>query len=322
MKIVILIPHGARTGGPEALHQLSDAMLHNSVNCIVWYVLPSDIETLKRLHGNNLLRQGLVLDLGDRYCIVSEYEKYKARIENKISLDDDTIFIIPEVYVELTVLLANFRMVLWWLSVDNTFNYIGALNLNHLRRQRLWHACQSKYAYNFTQQLGLPNTTMLSDYTPLEDFYEYSTKTIISISGLPKVVFDVESISKNITEESGLPVKIVRGMSRSEVYSVLNESLVYVDLGSFPGKDRLPREALLRNCCVIATDAGAAREFLLPDELYCPVGEIEFLVNKIVRLSKSCDLYRSELETAKSAIKREKEIFFSEVCSLISKLKN
>ena len=50
-------------------------------------------------------------------------------------------------------------------------------------------------------------------------------------------------------------------MSRSEVVELLRSAKVYIDFGSHPGKDRIPREAASLGCCVITNLTGNASNF-------------------------------------------------------------
>jgi len=47
-------------------------------------------------------------------------------------------------------------------------------------------------------------------------------------------------------------------MSRNDVIRLLLRSKIYVDFGFHPGRDRIPREAAVLGCCVIASMRGSA----------------------------------------------------------------
>ena len=51
----------------------------------------------------------------------------------------------------------------------------------------------------------------------------------------------------------------ISGLNPTEVTRTLAESSIYLDLGYFPGKDRLPREAALLGVPVVVANLGAAR---------------------------------------------------------------
>ena len=47
-------------------------------------------------------------------------------------------------------------------------------------------------------------------------------------------------------------------MTSKEVQELLSKCKVYIDFGHFPGKDRVPREAAMCNCCIITGKYGAS----------------------------------------------------------------
>jgi hypothetical protein len=58
-------------------------------------------------------------------------------------------------------------------------------------------------------------------------------------------------------------------MSREEVIKTLQRAKVYIDFGNHPGKDRIPREAVILGCCVITNKRGSAafyEDVPIPDE--------------------------------------------------------
>ena len=141
MKIVILIPLGSRTGGPEALHQIAHALLQQGYDVIVWYVLPSDIDSIKELYNQGQLSIQTILNIGYRPLDIEEYKQYRTVTEEQIHLSKNMCFVIPEVYIELVKYFDFCSNLIWWLSVDNAFGYLanGQVNLNYLRKNNCSH---------------------------------------------------------------------------------------------------------------------------------------------------------------------------------------
>ena len=48
-------------------------------------------------------------------------------------------------------------------------------------------------------------------------------------------------------------------MSPIEVQELFKKSKVYIDFGYHPGKDRIPREAAVNDCCIITNREGSAK---------------------------------------------------------------
>jgi len=323
MKTVILIPLGSRTGGPEALHQLSDALLQQGHDAVVWYVLPSDIDGIKDLYSRGQLTTTTILDIGHRPADIDEYKAYKTITEPHIQLSKDMCFVIPEVYIELVKYFDFCKNLVWWLSVDNAFGYLanGQVNLNYLRKNNCFHGYQSNYAKNFIDAIHLVQSYPLSDHTPK---FELSTparpKNSVSINAGGKVIFDVEKLAREIQKLCECEVYLLRNMPRKKVYESLESSKLYIDLANFPGKDRMPREAMLRGACVFVTASGAghSNDFQLPKEFIFDVNDIDMVATSAKRVMDHYSFYVTLMQAAVERVHREHLIFQREVATMMN----
>lgn len=136
-----------RTGGPEALHQLCDA-----------------------LHGN--------IFYDDKESDVLLYPEYSnITIVKEIPDSKNTVIIIPEGndISEFCSKHPLSKIVLWWLSFD-----WGKKHLESHKKQKVLHAYQSEYARLMVGEDGI----MLSDYTNIEE--PLKQKKIYRIAYNPK----------------------------------------------------------------------------------------------------------------------------------------
>ena len=92
---------------------------------------------------------------------------------------------------------------------------------------------------------------MLTDY--INPLYTDSSNT----DRIPRVAVNPVKGGDQI---DSLDVKSVKlyGMSRQQVKDELESSMVYVDFGHHPGRDRFPREACLSGAIVFTSRIGAA----------------------------------------------------------------
>ena len=327
MKTVILIPLGSRTGGPEALHQLSDALLQQGHDAIVWYVVPSDIDGIKDLYSRGQHTEETILDIGHRPSDIEDYKAYKTVTETRIQLSKEMCLVIPEVYIELVKYFNFCKNLIWWLSVDNAFGYLanGQVNLNYLRKKNCFHGYQSNYAKKFLDAIYLRQNYALSDYTPK---YNASTpariKHSVSINAGGKVIFNVDKLAKEIQEACDCEIHLLRNMSRMQVYESLESSKLYIDLANFPGKDRMPREALLRGACVFVTASGAGHgvDFGLPNEFIFDVNEIDIVAGAAKRVLNHYPFYLTLMQPALDRVHREELIFQREVATMMHAISN
>ena len=322
MKIVILIPLGSRTGGPEALHQISHALLQQGYDAIVWYVLPSDIDSIKELYNQGQLSSQTILNIGSRPSDIEEYKQYKTVTEEQIHLSKNMCFVIPEVYIELVKYFDFCSNLIWWLSVDNAFGYIanGQVNLNYLRKKNCFHGYQSDYARRFLVAINLSQNFPLSDHTPVtKKENKCFQKNSISINAGSKVIFNVEEIAKNIQDICSCEVHLLRNMTREKVYQCLEASKIYIDLANFPGKDRMPREALIRGACVFitASGAGTGKDFSLPSEFVFDVNNVGMIANSAKYVFENYEFYLNLMRPAVNRVHQEELIFQQEVASIM-----
>ncbi len=69
-----------------------------------------------------------------------------------------------------------------------------------------------------------------------------------------------ELASKFVNKYSDLDYIKLENFTQNEIIFALDISNIYIDFGSFPGKDRIPREALLRNCVIFIHNQGCATD--------------------------------------------------------------
>lgn len=306
-RISILCLHDRRTGGPEATHQLSDALLAQGFDARVVYYTP---EQVNRLIGISP-RDGY--SFGDKANTIREYDRYKVVPASDIANAEGEIVVLSETLAHLAPLFHRATVVIWWLSVDNGLMSLSAVNLNHLRKKNVRHVCQSQYASRFIRALGFKDCGELSDYTL--DMSEYAEPLppekrpkLCVFNANYKVIHDVKAIAEDVREfDPEIECVMMDGLERRQVAELFARARVYVDLGSFPGRDRLPREAQRMGVVPMVSACGAGRE--MPG--FCPEGDWP---KQIAAYVKSPPLW------ALDPLPDEKAKFFSEVRSVFDGL--
>jgi hypothetical protein len=230
--IVAIAPAHAVTGGPEALHQL--------------------------VHTANRLKPGSAAicyhPFDQRAWVPAPYQIYDTPVIGREAIPDDAVVVLPEIWPELAQGFTQ-RCALWWLSVDN----YGTHGQRSLKGIDL-HLFQSHYAALHGRELGLPGM-MLTDYLS-PDFVELVASVDVSHKDRCVVVNPAkgrELIHRFQAMNPDIEVRELRGLDRAGVRGLLLSSMVYVDFGHHPGRDRPPREAAMAKCVVFSTRFGAAR---------------------------------------------------------------
>lgn len=234
--IYIFCPAGAVTGGPEALHQLCDAVNMQGGKAKMVYV---DYGT------EQIVRAGKPLP----------YKAYYTRSTTEVIDDARHIAIVPEIWPHLLGKYHRLQKGLWWLSV----NYLR--NPDIFEKKEFFHLYQSVYAGNFLQSKGIPVAF------PLFDYLKIPFRKIELAGKRPQVCYNPKKgfeVTQKVIESMGnrdITFFALSGLSKKELAKALAESKVYIDFGDHPGKDRIPREAVMAGNIVITSRNGSAAFF-------------------------------------------------------------
>jgi hypothetical protein len=250
--IYIICPPKKATGGPEALHQLG-------------YILNSLGYNAKMLYTKH-----------KKNPVHPFYESYKVPHVMKVKDHPDNIMIVPE---SLTNLIAKYPLAqkkVWWLSLD-----FYEVLMNSREKKKNWlrklivpykhteyrfepnktvtHWYQSQRTKEFLQTKELDNdTAYLCDYVT-ELFFDnlpesFSKENIITYNpkkGLEKI----EKYMSLLPQYKWIPLS---GMTREEMRDTLRKTKLHIDFGYFPGRDKIPREALVSGVCLLTGRDGTS----------------------------------------------------------------
>ncbi|MDQ0105768.1 hypothetical protein J2T02_000861 [Chitinophaga terrae (ex Kim and Jung 2007)] len=286
--IYVMCPPQVFTGGPELLHQLAFKLRQFGMNAEMFYYPHSE----QPVHVN----------------FVAYNNPYVAEIIDK----EENILVVPEVYANHTGQFRQIRKVLWWLSIDNFFKpyrtgktlsiyqVLTRLGLGQLAdtlvlKRKIagvfdYNLVQSHYAGDFIGKRGI-KSYYLSDYLS-HAFLEHADKVLIEAKR-PQVLYNPKKgleFTKKIMERStDLKWIPIQNMTPAQVQNLLKESMVYIDFGNHPGKDRFPREAAVLSCCVITGRKGSAgfdEDVPIPGKYKIPDSEAN--IHRIIDQIRAC----------------------------------
>lgn len=252
MRIFIYCPAGYVSGGPEALHQLAHKAGEMGLDASIVYY-PE----------------------GQAHPIPEPYVTYNVKVASRAIDAVDTVVVVPEVATGMLWRFRKASRVIWWLSIDNYYNrrkkrglkkrlmdrLKGVWDFDFRRYPRLYHAAQSVYAQEFLQRKGVSDVFMLTDYLRKE-YIDHALhalgnhrSNVIAYNPLKGFEFTRRLIETATCDARWTPIK---GMTPSEVRELLSGARAYIDFGTHPGRDRLPREAAISGCCVVTGRQGSA----------------------------------------------------------------
>ena len=266
MTTYVYYPRGLATGGPEALHQLVDSLRRQGREAFL-VPIPGTTATPR----------------------AERYEHYDAPEAEQVVDAHGNQVIVPETQALLLRGLRRARGYVWWLSIDYAPRFVierdatSLLPIERGRNQRApllqvraakrflrgltsgedrvlarsGHLAQSHYAWSHVfAHLGRAGS-LLSDYTPLS-----SSAAVTAEGRIPRIAYNPAKSRAIMTEFSrrwpGIELLPLQNMTRDQVDDALRTSLVYLDLGAHPGKDRFPREAAAMGSVVLVANRGAA----------------------------------------------------------------
>jgi hypothetical protein len=313
---VVIFSPAAVTGGPEALHQLAHAINEiGGTATIAYFNGDGSNATFKDGHIDCLLPQS---------GPVKAYEIYQPRVSDRIEVTDSTFLVFPEVLTGRAEELGVMKRAIWWLSVANAESNNHLLAYDTYRRRLLTkpgltHFFQSEHAKRYVLQHGEGALAPLFDYI---DRNFFSVPAGIERDAVSYFPMKGGSLAEKFFQyNSDLSALKIQGMSRQQVVDALQRSMIYIDFGHHPGKDRVPREAAASGSIVFAHRAGAALNYLdYPiDDFY------KFTLEDINsgELRERIDLVKREPEKHRAAqayfrqkIYLEKEEFYFQIKSI------
>lgn len=299
--IYIASPVNVATGGTELLQQLCYCLRAQGTDCLMYY--------FSEYNGSN---------------VEKKFKHYNNPYTYSVIDQKDNIIVISEIN---TVLLYKFKKIqkyLWWLSVDNYFAnqsiknaVVNMLNKHIVRKHK--NMVQSEYARIFIKYyFGVQdhNIFYLSDYLG-EAFLEpkniHLQRDDVVLYN-PKKGFEfTKKLIENDHKYKWVPLS---GLTEQQMEKTLLKGKVYVDFGNFPGKDRIPREAVMMGCCLITGVKGAAGNELdipIPREYKFKEDDLNAILNKIDDCMINFQSNQSNFTTYRNEIMKEKEKFVKDV---------
>lgn len=274
MKVYIVCPYN-RSGGPRSLHQLGNKLVGYGIDVYMYYGYKN-----KKYKTDTLL-----------------YPDSKAKIATNIQDKKENILIVPESDTGWLTKYQNIRKVIWWLSLyfylENNFMWLSKFRTNFLNQPAFftylrylhiklknpeinyvhpedlknvdYHLYNCEYVHSYMKEHGIKDSKMSYlcgpiDVKPLKKENVISDKENLILYNPAKaspymLKRILKYMHKNYPNYKFQPLK---GLSHDDVLKYLKKAKVYLDLGYFPGPERMPREASMNYCNIITSTVGAA----------------------------------------------------------------
>lgn len=253
--IIIFCPPKKATGGPEALHQLADKLQQIGVKNVFMHYLPNR----KNAKPKN-------------------YNVYKTKEINNIEDNPENILIIPESMTFLVKKFPESQKIIWWLSVDfykilmdyrirkqsfftklfynqkdreyyfepfpNVFYWAQSFRSGVYIREHKVPETQIDYVCDYINPIFLKNREIKKDLTDKKILYNPK-----------KGKKEISLLIQNSPELEWIPIQ---NMNADQIKKIMSESLLYVDFGENPGRDKMLRESVSQDCCIVSGKNGSS----------------------------------------------------------------
>lgn len=317
--VYIACPPNFVTGGTELLHQLCYCLNQKGVQAKMCYT-----DNENKIYADA--------------TAPSAFASYSTSAV--ASLDDNTnnLLIVPEALSGFLKSVHHSKKCIWWLGINHyllkseisphpygrviyhyLLNFLGikkALTFREMRENHIVHLVQCWYVASFLNQKKIHNMAYLSDYINAEYIQAAQKesgerKQDIVLYNPKRNTKYVEAIREAAPEIKFVPIQ---NMTRQEVVDLMCRSKVYVDFGSHPGKDRMPREAALCGCCIFTSFLGSANFYddvpLSSDFKFERTKKnIPAVIEKIKGVFSNYEEERKQFDAYREFIKSEKDQF-------------
>lgn len=343
MKIQIYIPGPLVTGGPENCHQIADGLLRLGVECRIQYY-----KTDARIY------EPIVWDDGNPY--VSRYTMIQRRPGDQY---EPTHYIFGSVDHRLRDLhKGSPRAVHWNVTPEYCRKFIGLQKLavllfgnksyaaamaglcvekinskGFLQKRAAWsvrasagdllHLVQSYSAYYQLKKGYGFDPVFLFDYCHKQFFDTVDLASADMVRDID-VVYQPRSEphASLVLKKMGLKTKLLKGLSRDELILTLKRSKCYLDLGNHPGRDRLPREAVVCGAVAVIGHAGTAECFVdvpsIPD-LKVKRSNYMGIRNAIRAVIQNPDTYRQRQQYFALDIRKQRDEFDRQLLGFLTR---
>lgn len=331
-KIYILSPY-IKTGGPKSLHQLAFFLKKNGLNTYITYYIHYKKSKRNILFSNyNMDITNEIQDNPENILIVpeaytGELRKYKniQKVIWWLSLDYYFIDLLLKKSALYTIKRKNLPKL--FIPIVLILKYLRllykphALNIKDFRH--VFHFYNCEYVHQFLQKNNVSEENTKYLCGPIEDLYFSIGKENILANKTRTVAFNPAKIEpkllgrlKKAIHDKDITIELIelKNMTKKEVFNTLCRTKVYVDLGFFPGPERIPREAVTLYCNVITSTEGSAAnqvDVMIPDKYKFDIKNlnIENLINLIFDMVNNFERYIDDFDNYRLKVVKQKDIF-------------
>ena len=281
-KFYVFCPGNVVTGGPDALHQMVYYMRKHGLEAEMVYcdVYDNNCEVPKpyQVYLNKAYTYKSAPITKDDYIIVAEtHIRYTEHFDSKgvivwwLSVDNNlNKTSLPErLFYFVTLPLRYIRH-----YNDYRCNFRKTVKLRWLNRRFSFknekvipfHLCASYYALDYVKQRSKKPVYKCIEPISLlflRTYQQYLNDGVLSRISKEDIIIYNPAKSGSFVEKlkeydkKHTYIKLEK-LSQEELIHYYMKAKIYIDFGPFPGAERMPKEAVLFNCCILTGKNGAS----------------------------------------------------------------
>lgn len=345
MKVYIVCPYG-KTGGPRSLHQLGNKLVDEGLDVYMYYGYRGKKErATKPLYSDSKMKLAYTIeDKKENIVIVPESDtSWLLKLYNIkkviwwLSLDfylgNNAWYFAksmtknlgePSVYVLLKFLK---------ISVNNLRQNLDKKYLKPKNLNTVYHLYNSEYVRQYLKANNVKENRMQYLCGPIDwhsnnkiDILD-NKKNIIAYNPAKmnrKIFKKVQNYIKRIKPSYKLvPIK---NMTHYQVLNILKVAKVYLDLGYFPGPERMPREAVMQYCNIVTSNIGSAQNDMdVPIPRQCKFSlnssNVKNIGNQVINMCENYNDYIVQFDRYRKLVKYQINIFDKNISNFSKKIK-
>ena len=352
-----MAPYKYATGGVELAHQLVDYLRENGKEAYIFYVsdivtckiVNDDNQVTEAYRKYNIVVANTIDDRPENVVVIPEsfvlttphFKKAQVciwwmSVENALMWNGnfrDTYLHLESKY-DKWMAIKNYILgplkkgPIWSLYcklfkdhyIDIKKSFPNNFSMEKIREEdlRLYHFYQATYIQQYLYSQHFDRIFRLTDYINPEIMRNVDTtvkKENIILYNPKKGIRYTKKLMKIM---HGYKFVALQGYTRSQLNHLFDQAKLYIDFGPFPGKDRLPREAAVHNCCIITGRFGASGYFEdIPingrykfDMLHADYSKIKVCIDDILN---NYDVRIDDFAYMRECIHHEQENFYREI---------
>ena len=278
IRIYVLCPANVITGGPDALHQI--VFYLNKIGYDASIVYSSEkhehveipfpykcyIDSFLLLNDLIVTKNDIIITPETHFYLIKNFECKK--IIWWLSVDNNSKYTF--LYRVFKIFTIPLRFLKNNIIQNKNINYKKYFKYNFFNKKItfkdenniLFHMCASYYAFDYVSKKTSINVykaieplskKFLDRYNESKDC-EYIKENII-LYNPAKCDKIIKKLIKYDKKHRYIPLS---GMSQDELIDMYKKAKLYIDFGPFPGAERMPKEAVLFDCCIITGRRGAS----------------------------------------------------------------